>query len=172
MQMSKSKFEFEKLVSLLGRSENDPQVRAFFGKQMFNIERDEYYGSLEFKHEGVDVVFQEAPWVVRSEKIADPKELYIAAFHLHRDGHEGFAGYSNPLPNGLALGDSETEALHKMGQPIRTGGGGASGVTKGSVPRWFWFPLGNAILHIQLDVNDRVEMVTPRTPDINVGRTS
>jgi hypothetical protein len=166
MQMSTSMFEFSKLVNLLGRSENDPEVKTFFGRQMSNIERDEFYGSLEFKPEGVDVVFQEAPWVVPPENITDPKELYVAAFHLHRDGHEGYVGYSNRLPNGLALGDSEAEVLRKMGQPVKIGGGATSRLLGGPVPRWFWFPFGDAILHIQFDVNSRVEMVTPRTPDI------
>jgi hypothetical protein len=170
--MSTSRFEFYKLVNLLGRSENDPEVKTYFGQQMSDIERDEFYGSLEFKPEGVDVVFQEAPWVVPSENITDPKELYVAAFHLHRDGHEGYAGYSNRLPNGLALGDSETDVLRKMGQPVKIGGGGMSRVTKGPVPRWFWFVLGDAILHIQFDANGCAEMVTPRTPDVNLVRTT
>jgi hypothetical protein len=156
-------FEFEKLVTLLGRSENDAEVRDFFGRQMANIERDEYYGMLEFKPDGLDVVFQEAPWVVSAEKVTDPKELYLAAFHLYRDGYNGFVGYRGKLPNNLVFGDPEHEVLRKMGQPIKTGGGGMSRVTKGVVPRWFWFPLGEAILHIQLDENGRVEMATPQT---------
>lgn len=166
MQMSTSKFEFNKLVGLLGRSENDPEVRSFFGKQMSNIERDEFYGTLEFKPEGVDVVFQEAPWVVPSEKITDQKELFLAAFHLHGEGHEGYQSYSGQLPNGLAIGNSEAEVLRKMGQPLKVGGGGISRLLSGVVPRWFWYPLGDAILHVQFDPKGRVEMVTPRVPDV------
>ncbi|HEV2960364.1 MAG TPA: hypothetical protein VG649_00950 [Candidatus Angelobacter sp.] len=164
-------FEFDKIVKLLGRSENDPEVRNFFGRQMSNIERDEFYGSLEFKPDGVDVVFQEAPWVVSPENVTDPKELYVAAFHLHREGHEGYAGYSKRLPNSLALNDSEPEVLRKMGQPLKKGGGNMSDLLKGPVPRWFWFPLEDVILHIQFDANKRVEMVTPRTPDVNLARS-
>ena len=160
--MSPSKFEFVKLISLLGRSENDPDIKNFFGNAMSNIERDEYYGSLEFKPEGVDVVFNESPWVLPSEQIIDPKELYLSAFHLHSDGHEGYAGYRGKLPNGVMFGDSEAEVLRKMGRPLKTGGGGMSRVTTGLVPRWLWFPLGDAILHIQLDANDRVDVVTPQ----------
>src|SRR6476469_9299279 len=120
--MTTSKFDFSKLVALLGRSENDPAVRNFFGKQMSDIERDEFYGTLDFKPEGIDIVFQEAPWVVPSENITDPKELYLTAFHLHGDGHEGYEGYSGQLPNGLAFGDSEAEVLRKMGLPVKIGG--------------------------------------------------
>jgi hypothetical protein len=166
MQMSTSKFEFDKLLKLLGRSENDPEIKRFFGQRMSNIERDEYYGSLEFKPEGVDVVFQEAPWVIPQEEVTDPNELYLTAFHLHRDGHEGYAGYSNRLPNNLALSDPEAEVLRKMGQPIKTGGGGMSRALKGPVPHWFWFRLGDAILHVQFDEDNRVEMVTPQKPNV------
>jgi hypothetical protein len=57
-------FEFDKLVTLLGRSESDAEVRDFFEREMSNIERNEYYGFLEFKPDGVAVVFNEAPWVI------------------------------------------------------------------------------------------------------------
>lgn len=157
--MNGSKFEFAELVELLRRSENDPKVRNFFGQAMSCIERDEYYGSLEFKLEGVDVVFQEAPWVLPTEAIDDPKKLYVAAFHLRRNGHEGYSGYSGQLPHGLAFGDTEAEALRKMGRPLEIGGGGVSKLL-GRIPVWFRYPLGDSVLHFQLDANGRVEMVT------------
>jgi len=161
-------FEFNELVALLARSENDPEVRNFFGETMSSIQREEYYGSLEFKAEGVDVVFQKAPWVLSSDKVTDPEELYLAAFHLHRDGHEGYSGYSNKLPNGLVLGESQTDVLRKMGKPIKTGGGSASSLFNGRVPHWFWFSLSDAILHIQFDQNGRVDMVTLQGPELKV----
>ena len=161
-------FSFQKLVSLLGRSVNDPVVKNFFGPEISNIERDEYYGSLEFKPEGIDVVFEEAPWIVPSERVTDPKLLHIAAFHMHREGHEGFAGYPGQLPNGVALGDSETELLRKMGKPIRTEGDGASSLLDQPVPRWFWFAMGAAILHFQLDASGKVDMVTLQMPRIKL----
>ncbi len=163
-----TKFNFEQLVSLLRRSENDPEVRNFFGQAISSIEHDEYYGSLEFKPEGVDVVFNEAPWVVPSEKITDPKELYLAAFHLHREGHEGYAGYSGQLPNDVALDDPEAEVLRKMGQPSTSGGGGMSTVVKGPIPRWFRYSFGDAFLHFQLDANGRVDMATLSARDIKL----
>ena len=164
-----TRFGFEQLVSLLGRSENDPVVRNFFGHEISNIDRDEYYGSLEFKPEGVGVVFMEAPWVVRPEKITAPKALCVAAFHLYREGHEGFSGYSGQLPSGVVLGDSEAELLRRMGEPIRIGGGGTSPVLKRPIPRWFWFAVGEAILHVQLDPTGRIDMATLQTPEIRLG---
>jgi len=166
--MNTSKFEFAKLVKLLRRSENDPEVRNFFGQYMSDIERDEHYGSLEFKREGVDVVFKEAPWVVPSGQITDPKELYLAAFHLYREGYEGFAGYSGQLPNGVAFGDPEAEVLRKMGEPLKRGGVGVSPVLKRPIPRWFWYTLNDAILHLQLDSNGRVDMATLQIPEVKI----
>jgi hypothetical protein len=165
-KMSASKFEFRNLVRLLHRSEKDPEVRRFFGQRMAYIERDEYYGTLQFKNEGLDVVFQEAPWVVSREKITDPKELYLAAFHLYRKGYDGFAEYSGELPNGVAFGDSEAEIVRKMGQPIRVGGGGMIPVLKRPAPRWFWYPLDDAILHLQFDEDGRVDLATIQVPKV------
>jgi len=158
--MSAPKFDFGGIVRLLRRSENDPEVRSFFGQALSQIERDEHYGSLEFKQDGVDVVFKEAPWAAPPEEIEDQHELYVVAFHLHREGHEGFAGYSGQLPKGVILGDPETEVLRKMGSPSSTGGGGISNALKRAIPRWSRYPLGNGFLHLQLDPADRVEMVT------------
>jgi hypothetical protein len=45
-----------------------------------------------------------------------------------------------------------------------------SHLLKRVVPRWFWYPLGEVILHVQFDAKGRVEMVTPRTSDVNLDR--
>jgi hypothetical protein len=163
--MSTSRFEFDRIVKLLLRPENDAKVRSFFGQAMFRIHRDEYYGSLEFKPEGVDVVFKEAPWVLPSKEVTDPKELYVAAFHLHSEGHEGYARYAGQLPGGIAFGDPESEVLRKMGPPLASGGGEMSKVLKRPVPRWFRFGLGDCVLHIQFNETGRVEMVTLAAPN-------
>ncbi|MGA2497920.1 MAG: hypothetical protein ABSH20_09270 [Tepidisphaeraceae bacterium] len=164
--MNTQRFEFAEIVKLLRCSENDPKIRSFFGEAMSRIKRDEYYGALEFDTEGVDAVFVEAPWVVPLAEITDPKVLYLSAFHLHRAGHEGFAGYTGQLPNGVALGDLEAEVLGKMGQPSLTGGGGMSTVLPGPIPRWFRYSIGSFVLHFQLDTMGRVEMVTVSAPDV------
>jgi len=163
-----TRFGFEQLVSLLRLSENDARIRNFFGHEMSSIDRDEYYGTLEFKPEGVDVVFKEAPWVIPPEKISDPRELWLSSFHLYREGLDGFAGYSGKLPNGVALGDSETELLRKMGEPISKGGGYTDPVDKLPIPRWFCFALGEAILHFQLDPMGRIDMATLQASKIKL----
>jgi hypothetical protein len=160
MQMSSSIFEFQKLVRLLRRSENDPHIRDFLGRQLSSIERNEYYGFLEFKPYGVAVVFNEAPWVISHKDIVDPKELYLVAFHLYREGHEGYAGYSERLPHGVVMGDSEADVLRKMGQPSQRGGGNMMPVVNRPVAKWLRYPIGDATLRFQLDQDGRVEMAT------------
>ncbi len=164
MQMSTSKFTFNKLVTLLRRSENDPELRSFFGRYMSNIERNEYYGFLEFKPDGVAVVFNEAPWVISPKEVTDPKELYLLAFHLYREDYEGYAGYSGRLPNGVVMGDSEAVVLRKMGQPSQRGGGNMMPVLNRPVAQWLRYPFGEASLRFQLDQNGRVEMATMAIP--------
>lgn len=163
--MTSSEFDFEHLLMLLGRSENDSEVEMFLGDAKSKIKRDEYYGTLEFRHQGVGVVFQEATWVIPPEQVRDPKELYLAAFHFHSPGHEGFMGYSGQFPNSLAFGDSEAEVVHKMGKPVRIGGGEMSRLL-GGIPRWFWYPLGRTILHVQFNPKLCTEMITIRLPEI------
>ena len=164
--MTASKFEFDKLVKLLRRSENDPELRSFFGRAIANIKRNEYYGFLEFNRDGVDAVFNEAPWVLPSAVISNPKELYLIAFHFHREGHEGHAEYDSPLPNGVAFGDTETEVLRKMGQPMARGGGNMFPVLNRPVPFWLRYQLGDdATLRFQLDANGQVDMATLALPD-------
>ena len=106
------------------------------------------------------MVFQEAPWVVPSEEVADPRELYIAAFDLHREGHEGYAGYSRQLPNGVALDDLEGDVLRKMGSTPHSRGAGGISKLLGPIPYWFRYAFGNGFLHFQLDAAGRIEMVT------------
>jgi hypothetical protein len=134
---------------------------------MSNIERDEFYGGLQFKSEGVEVVFKEAPWVLDSPEIIEPKELYLVAFHLYREGHEGYAEYSGRLPKGVVMGDPEAVVLRKMGQPSQRGGGNMMPVLNRPVANWLRYPFGEATLRFQLDQNGHVEMATLAAPTIN-----
>jgi hypothetical protein len=81
------------LASLLRRPLNDDRVVAFLGALVFKIRRSAYYGFVALENDGVDVVFNEAPWVIPEAEITDPKRLYLSAFHLHREGHEGYAEF-------------------------------------------------------------------------------
>jgi hypothetical protein len=158
-------FEFGKMITLLGLSLNSSEVRSFFGPLINAIERDEYYGSLQFKSEGVDVAFKEAAWVSSATEPNGPSELYVTAFHLYSAGHEGFAEYQGHLPNETSFGDSELEVLRKMGTPLKSGGGVPSRVTSGMVPKWHQFAMRNAILHFQFNARNRVELVTLSIPN-------
>jgi hypothetical protein len=155
------------LASLLRRPVNDDLVVNSLGPLIFKIRRSAYYGFLALESDGVDVVFNEAPWVISEAEIVDPKRLYLCAFHLHRAGHSGYSQYVGKLPRGIAFGDSKTDLLKKMGDPFATGGGGMSSVPpKLLIPRWLKYEFGEAILHLQLDGDERIEMITLMTPEV------
>jgi len=158
-------FEFSTLVSLLRRPAKDREVLAFFGPAISSLTRDEYYGSIDFMSDGVEAVFKEAPWVAPKAEITDAKDLYVSAFHLHREGHDGYAGYVGDLPHGARLNDSEAELVRKLGQPTAAGGGGMSAVLKRPIARWIKYSIGDAVLNIQFDADGRAEMATLFAPD-------
>jgi hypothetical protein len=163
--MSTQKWDFAHLLKLLRHSENDSQVRNVLGQAISNIERDEYYGSLEFKTEGVEVVFREAPWVLSPAEITDPRELYVSGFHFHREAHDGYSGYAGQLPQGVAWDDAEAAIVRKMGPPSATSGRGMSTGLKQPMPRWLRYSLGDTNLQFRFDAEDRLEMLTLFAPD-------
>lgn len=167
--MTAARFAFENIVKLVGHSVSDQEVRNFFGRALGEIERDEFYGSIEFKSAGVDVVFKEAPWVLPPEKVVNPKELYLSAFHLHRHAHEDYAGYSHQMPNGVGFDDDESAIIQKMGVPSQVGGGVMSRVLNRTTPRWLLFQFGELTLHFQFDRLGRVELITLSAPQLHPG---
>ncbi len=158
--------DFETIEKLLGRSQHEPEVRKFFGMVISTITREEFYGSLEFKAEGIDVVFQEAPWVIPRRKSVIPKSYICLLSICTGMAMKDTTQYRGPLPYGLAFGDSEDDVLHKLGNPIRIGGGNVSHLLKRVVPRWFWYSLDPHILHVQFDTKGSVEMITPQVLDL------
>ncbi len=152
--------EFQQLQSLLRRRVDAAEVVDLIGPDSSIIERDEYYGSVEFRDQGFDLVLKEAAWVLPSTAMTDPKELIVVGFHFHREGHEGYRAYTGRLPSGVALNDSQQEIRRKLGQPFDTGGGGVSSVLKRPLPRWIKYIIGQVVIHFQFDSDDKVEMIT------------
>ena len=107
--------------------------------------------------------------IVPRAEIVDPKVLYLAAFHMHREGHDGYVGYSGQLPRAVTLNDTEGEVLRKMGPPAATGGGDVSAVLKRLTQRWLRYPLGGANLQFQFDANGRMDLATLSAPLIQPG---
>jgi len=167
--MSGLKLDLPTLANLLRRSESDKAISDFFGEQITLMKREEYYGWLELKSQGVDVVFNEAPWVLPPEQVSDPRELYLIAFHFHRQGHEGYAEYNGELPSGVTLGDTEADVLRKMGDPITRDGGNAFPVLNRPVPYWFQYSFRGAVLRFQFDPDRRLEMATLQASGIKLG---
>jgi len=109
------KFDFEELRQLLRRSANDPAVAALIECESDQIVRLAHDGYVEFKDEGVSVMFKGAAWVVPQNEINDPETLHLDAFHFHRRGHDSHCQYAGALPGGVAFDDSEADILKKLG---------------------------------------------------------
>ena len=152
--------DFQTLRSLLRRRADNVRVVELIGTDPSAIERDEFYGSVEFPSDGVECVFKEAPWVLSPSEITDNKALYVSGFHFHRAGHEGYQQYMGQFPGGVAFNDSEKEIRRKLGKPSSTGGGGMSSVLKKPIPRWLRYNTSQGIIRFQLDVDGTVQMVT------------
>ena len=158
--------EFGRLVALIGRPITDPAVQALFGESMQRLERDEVYSTISFPSDGVDVIFQEAPWVLREEEVKSPEELLLAAIHLHGGGAAGYGQYQGNLSGGIKFGASMEEIRRQLGSPGETGGGNVrTPLLDTPVPRWFKYPLPTDVeMHLQFDNDERLEMVTLQTP--------
>lgn len=164
--MSASEIDFAELVALLRRRADNPAVVGFIERDATQIERSDYYGYVGFVDRGISVMFKEAAFLLAPSEIVDPKALYLAAFHLHRAGHEGYRQYTGGLPHDVRLDDSTADVTRKAGVPSEAGGGGMSRVLRKPIPRWLRYRVGDATLQYQLDDADRVEMATLYTPSL------
>jgi hypothetical protein len=162
--LTTSALAFSELLPLLRRRADDPAVVRLIERDPSQIERSDYYGFVEFRDGGVSVMFQEAAFVLGSSQVGDRTALLLAAFHLHRRGHEGYEQYGGELPHGVAFGDAEADVVTKVGSPAEKGGGGMSRVLKKPIPRWLRYHVGDATLQYQLDDDGRVEMATLAMP--------
>jgi hypothetical protein len=158
--MMKAVIPFAELPPLLRRPADDPVVLRLTEQKPDRIERSAYYASVEMKEHGLSVMLNEAPYVLPAAEIKDPQRLYVSAFHLHRQGHEGYAEYGADLPQGVRFGDDEVALTEKAGAPAETGGGGMSTVLKKRIPRWLRYPLGDANLRFEFGADGGVELVT------------
>ena len=153
-------FAFQHLRSPLRRRADDTDVLNLTRTDPSEIDRTAYYAFIKFEDHGVELVFNEAPWVLPESEISDPRELRICAFHFYRQAHNGYSEYQEQFPGGAAFNDSESDIRRKLGQPLEVGGGGLSSVLKRPIPFWLRYEIDDALLHFQLDAEGRVEMVT------------
>ncbi len=154
------RFEFQQLPSLLRRRIDDGDVINLMSADASRLERDEYYGSLSFKNDGVELVLKEAPWVLPSAEITDSKALHVSAFHFHREGHEGYTEYKGAFPGVVVFNDSEADVRGKLGEPMNSGGGGFSKLLKKPIAHWLRYSIDGASLNFQFDADGKFEMAT------------
>lgn len=161
-------FEFAAMVDLLRRSENDPRVRNFFGKRCPGLSVTSTTGhwsssrreSMLYsrRHRGYRPRKQSP---IQRSCTSPPFTCTVAVMRGTPDTPANYR-------TALLWADPEGEVLRKMGRPLETGGGGVSKLLGGPVPHWFRYPLGDNILHVQLDAAARVELVTPLSPEVKL----
>src|SRR5688572_14577648 len=121
-------FDLTYLSELLTLAIIDERLTDFLGPLASRVERhrDSYYAGLSLPEQGVEMGFQEAPWVLSPELITDEKVLHLAAFRFHRAGHEDNDAYAGRLRRDIEFGDSGFELRRELGEPYSKGGGGIS----------------------------------------------
>ena len=163
--------DWSSLAELLRRPPSDRMVTHFLGPAIAELDRDQVseFRYVEAKAAGLEVVFGTAARVVPASEVADPQELRLIAFHLHRAGHEGYAAYCGTLPGGATMDDEEWGILRKLGAPASSGGGGTSAAEPGGwIPCWIKYQFGANVLRFQSDREGCVEMATLMAPDLRL----
>jgi hypothetical protein len=161
--------DWPRLAELLRRPLGDQMVIDFLGPAIARFNQSGDFGYVEFKADGLEVAFGMAARVVPANELADPQELRLIAFHLHRAGHEGYAAYRGALPGDVTLDDEEWTVLRKLGAPASSGGGGTSAAQPGGwIPYWIKYQFGANALRFQSDREGCAEMVTLMVPDVRL----
>lgn len=155
------KFTLQNIMSLIGKSIQDRDVVDFFDGELDQIERDEYYGSLEYYPEGVDIVFQEAWHVIPGRSDG---ELILQSAHLHAEGHEKFSEYTGKLPKNIEFGDEYEVVLSKVRTIKKMGGNLFSSLVGEMIGKWITFEFDKIDVHCQFDLNGALIMVTIMMP--------
>lgn len=151
------------MIKLLGRSTEDKIVISSLKGDLCRITRDEYYGSINYIDDGFDIVFQEEAWIFPDIHPKNEELLYISAFHLHREGHEGFRQFQGQLAGDLFFGCPFDEVLRKLGSPdVKGGEGSMMGI---NVPLWMKYFYDVFCVHCQFDVEKKLEMMTISYPE-------
>jgi hypothetical protein len=154
-----------RLAELLGRPASDREVIELIGGDASVIERSEHLGYVVRKDLGISIMFAKAPYVLPSSQFSDADALHVSCFHLHREGHEGHAQYAGHIPERICFGDRLDDIVTKLGKPVAIGGGGVSAIVHEAVPRWMRYSFAASILQLELDAEDRMQMISLYLPD-------
>jgi hypothetical protein len=159
-------FHFEQLQALLRKRADHPAVMELTNRKPNEFNRSAHTGYVALVKEGISVMFKEAPWVVPVNDTTDLKSLHLDAFHFRREGHDGYSQFTGVFPKNIAFGNSRPEIESKLGKPAATGGGGYIKLLKKPIPHWLKYSLGKDWLHLQLDADGKLEMVTLHVPNL------
>lgn len=93
-----------------------------------------------------------------------PDNETVAAIQLHADKHEGFAGFADPLPQGLGFHMSRSEVRATLGVPEKSGEE-KEVLLLGKKPAWDSFIVGEVRLHVEyLPGSNGIQLITVTKP--------
>jgi hypothetical protein len=119
----------ELLATVLGQDESDPGLRAVLTDTKLGAKRlrrdDTQLAYLTYRKHGVDLLFREQP--IQSDRAGSASRqtdrFILSAAMFHRDGHEGYRGFTGPLPLVLSFNWSRGIVRATLGAPTESGCG-------------------------------------------------
>ncbi|WP_143271164.1 MULTISPECIES: hypothetical protein [unclassified Azospirillum] len=153
-------FRFDRMSKLLRKPVTDPEVAALSNIADNGLNKSAHVGFMNFNNHGLSIMLKEAPWVINNYEPGDENTMYVDSIHFYSDGYEKNAKYSEEMPHNLNFGDTKDDVLRKMGEPYSAGGGNYVKLLKKNAPMWIKYMIGDDVLHIQLNNDDRVDLVS------------
>lgn len=154
-----SRATFSAMLALLGRSADAPEIAALMRLDLHEDLIDEHRRYIDFPRLGLAVVCSDARHV-RAGAILEPAATVVLAVHFDSAGYEGHSAYGDALPQSLCFGDDVSAIVAKMGEPLERGGGGFLKILQKPIPHWMDYRLAGRTLHLQLDPQGRLDLVT------------
>jgi len=158
--------QFEQFVSCLRKPLESCAIAGLFNGSTTTAERAGHMAFVEFEPHGVSMILKEAPWVIPAAEIVDPRTLYVAAFHFHSQGYEGYQQYAGTFPLGLSFADDEKAVRQKLGLSVTAGGGNYNPLLGKKMSPWLRTEYQGALLDAQFNGSGRVELMTLFVEDL------
>lgn len=137
----------EKIESLLGvRYPDLAQAAALAGADVPQRETVVDQSYVSFPALGVSLVL--------------PDNETVSAVQLHASEHEGFVGYSGPIPGRLTFGMNRHDVRALLGAPVESGEE-KDVILLGRKPAWDSFKLGAIKMHVEYSAGEGpIQLVT------------
>jgi hypothetical protein len=148
--MEQEKKGIRAFSSVLGCKEGDADLESFLSKlgKKPEMVRSAYLGFLEYKKQGIEVVFTERDLLNEHLPSGYTNTLRVEGIHFYSEGYEGYKSYKGELIDNVTFSDNRDEVRLKLGKLDKSGGGNRSFTGK-FWPFWDRYDFGNYSLSFQ-----------------------